>query len=143
MSKSRQLKWSRINLAAYYICILSLIWVGIAAIYRHIILFWREMSHSFGQDNVRGPLRNLHVPLRRQRRRRRRPGVWLLSVMELVVLVLDPVEFEKVNGQQDDAQEKHEADDQRHGKPSESHPAATPPQPREARWQRGGWWPGG
>jgi len=48
--------------------------------------------------------------------------------MELVVLVLDPVEFKKVDGQQDDAQEKHEADDQRHGKPSESHPAATPPQ---------------
>jgi len=51
--------------------------------------------------------------------------------MELVVLVLDPVEFEKVNGQQDDAQEKHEADEQRHGKPSESHPAATPPRPRD------------
>lgn len=85
------------------------------------------MSHVFRQDYVRRPFRSLRVPLRRL------PGVRLLSVMELVVLVLDPVELEKVNGQQDDAQEKHEADDQRHGKPSEPHPAATTTASRDRR----------
>lgn len=77
-----------------------------------------EMSHVFRQDYVRGPFRNVRVPLGRRRRHR----VRLSSVMELVVLVLDPVEFEKVDGQQDDAQQQHEADGQRHGKPSKPHP---------------------
>jgi len=81
------------------------------------------MSHVFRQDYVRGPFRRVRVPLRRRRRRGRRLyRVRLSSVMELVVLVLDPVEFEKVDGQQDDAQQQHEADGQRHGKPSEPHP---------------------
>lgn len=55
------------------------------------------------------------------RRSGRLRGVRLRPVVILVVLVLDPPEFEEVDGQQDDAQAQHEPDDQRHGEPSESH----------------------
>jgi len=90
----------------------------------------RGMSHVFRQDYVRGPFGDFRVPLGRRLRRWRLHRVRLASVMELVVLVLDPVEFEKVDGQQDDAQEQHEADDQRRGKPSNPHgPRRRPPQP--------------
>lgn len=70
-----------------------------------IIIRIDDVSYVFRQHDIRGPSHFVCGPDGRR-------GVRLLLVVELVVLVLHPIEFKEVDGQQDDAQEQHEADDQ-------------------------------